>query len=363
MAFVAPGPNTGYIPNWEATGQILGFIRDPNRFKFNRYCRFRPSGKEIAVYLKLNSADANRAYNSNGMLWAENTNRPFDASQLVRSEFLDYRCKRRVESTFALGRLTTQQSVWPVMEAQMKANMNIAMLNLTTRLIDNIVDNSSAWSGYTDTCTNLAGGKIDAGTASAPYFKKLCNAVALLVQQNTSSVLQPGELKCIMGPEAASKLSATQEVHAYLQQSPWSKDQIEGKMPGWSAQMYGLPPMMYNVEIIVEDAYSVTSQKDDATTTKGFIKNSDKITFVYVQTGNETPVSMGDYTNSYDSSAIQIYHYAGDGNPNVGTPMGLVTVEQRDDPWNRLVEVSTTSHMVEALPVPEAGYLVTDVLT
>lgn len=361
MAYVAPGPNNGYLPNWEATGQIVGFVRDPNLFKFNRYCRFRPSMKQIATFLRLNSGDFHRVTNADGMKWADGAPRPFNPEMLVRSEFEMYNLIRRVEASFMLGNLTLAQTVWPVMEAQMKAAVNISMIAMTKRIIDNILDNATTWSGYTNNCTALAGGKIDVGTAAAPYFKKLCNAVALLIQQNTFSVIRPGELKCVIGPAAAEKLSSTQEVHAYLQQSPWSKQQIEGSMPGWSAEMYGLPRFMYNVELIVEDAYAVTSVKDAASESKGFLKDSDKITFLYRPDGAETPV--GTVSDAYDSSAIQVYHYAGDGNPNTGTPMGLLTVEQREDPWNRLVEVSASSHVTEKLVVPQSGYLVTDVLT
>jgi hypothetical protein len=74
-------------------------------------------------------------------------------------------------------------------------------------------------------------------------------------------------LQLVMGPECARRISITQEIVDTVKQSPFAMDYINGKL-GPNAY-YGLPPVLYGYNVVVEDTYLVTTRKGNATQTHG----------------------------------------------------------------------------------------------
>ena len=59
MAVIPSATNT-WVPNWEATGQIIAFCRNPKEFRINDYVAFRPAKKPIGLYLTLDTTQNRR---------------------------------------------------------------------------------------------------------------------------------------------------------------------------------------------------------------------------------------------------------------------------------------------------------------
>jgi hypothetical protein len=69
----------------------------------------------------------------------------------------------------------------------------------------------------------------------------------------------PGDVKLVMSPGCARKMSVSQEIIDFIKGSPDAREYIKGKM-GPAAQ-YNLPPVLYGAEVVIEDTVKTTSRK------------------------------------------------------------------------------------------------------
>src|SRR5262245_57125273 len=53
VAQVEPSPTNTYPPSWDATGQVITFIRNADKFPLNSYCTYRPATTMQGLYLYL----------------------------------------------------------------------------------------------------------------------------------------------------------------------------------------------------------------------------------------------------------------------------------------------------------------------
>lgn len=352
-----PGPSNTWVPSWEATGQVIAFARNPKKFKVNDYVAFRPAKKMVGLYLELDSDQFARVVTSDEFTWADGAERPSGNNNLIPFDFREYRCKR-YDFPVTLGNLTVEQADWNVMAFHSAMVMQQAMTAFTKRVVD-VIDSATEFSGQTDTATNLGGGKWDVATTALPYIRKTVDAVIEAILKGTGAMVTADELRMVIGPTGARRMAESQELLDYLKQSPYAMAQVRGEDPGARNNHYGLPNKMYGVEIVIEDAVRVSTRKGASSTTKDFIKDSDKVTFLSKQ--DALPGDQVGDAPTPNFSTVQAFYYGEQGDTN--DKSGYLVVETWDDVRNKRKEVHVVQNIAEKLVAKKSGYLVTDILT
>jgi hypothetical protein len=358
------GYNT-WVPSWEATGQVVAFIRDPNRFPINNYVAFRPAKKSVGLWLEFDLDHVARSLSLEQLEWPDGGERPTGEFNLAGFEYKEYRTKRR-DLAVALGRKTIAQTDWPILAYHSSMAMMQAMTALT-RLTWSVLDTTSNWGTATDTAVNLGSGsgKLDGATATAGdanflNIKKVFNKAALNILKATNSMVRKSDLWAVMSPTGAKLLSETAEIADFLKQSPFAMGQVRGDLPNRNV-LFGLPEMLYGINIAVEDTVFVSSQKG-ATVSRSFVKNDDQIAFlskVDALPGDE----VGDApTPNFSTYQVFYYNEALENAPSSsrGNGRGLLSVETWEDVRNKRTEAHVTFDTSEKMVAATSGYLVQD---
>lgn len=365
MAYAYPSGYNTWVPSWEATGQVIAYIRNPNRFPINNYIAFRPANKSVGLYLEFDLDHPARSLTLDQMVWPEGSERPTGEHNLAGFEYKEYRTIRR-DLAVTLGRKTIAQTDWPILGYHSAVVMQQAMTALT-RLVWNVLDTAGNWSGNTAAATALGSGagKLDGATATAGdanflNIKKVFNQVALNILSKTNGTVRKENLWAVMSPKGAKLLSETAELADFLKQSPFAMAQVKGDLPNRNV-LFGLPEMLYGINIAVEDAVYVSSQKG-ATVTRAFVKNDDQIAFL--SKADDLPGDEVGEAPVPNFSTFQVFYYneAMDGAPSSarGNARGLLTVETWEDVRNKRTEAHVTWDTSEKMVAPSSGYLVTD---
>ena len=196
---------------------------------------------------------------------------------------------------------------------------------------------SANWGSNTDTATDLAGGLADAGSSTNPYLKILIQAVAEKILQATLGVVKRKDLVMVVNPNCAGKLAKSGEIIDLIKQSP---DAYAMLRQDDQFNQWGLPPILYGIKVVVEDAIRVTSKKGASKTTAYCAPNQD-IVFL------ARPGGIMGQEGIPQFSTCQIFSYE------------EMTVEQKNDPDNRRVLGRVVNDNTPALVAPASGYLVT----
>lgn len=368
MAYAYPSGFNTWVPSWEATGQVIAFIRNPNKFGINNYVAFRPARKSVGLYLEFDLDHPQRSLSLDQMAWPEGAERPGGEHNLAGFEYKEYRTIRR-DLAVTLGRQTIAQTDWPILGYHSALVMQQAMTALTRQVIT-VLDTAANWGTYTAAATALGSGagkwtsaNATPGDANYLNIKKTINQVALNILKTTGGMVRKENLWMVLAPETAKIISETAEIVDYLKQSPFSMAQVRGDAPNRNV-LFGLPEMLYGVNIQVEDAVYVSTKKGE-TLSRSFIKDPDKV--VFVSKIDDLPGDEVGDAPTPNFSTFQCFHYsenAADGSPSRGgNASGLLVVETWEDVRNKRTEAHVTWQTAEKLVAPSSGYLVTDVLT
>lgn len=349
-----------YIP--EATGQVIAFIRDPKKYKYNEYTQLIKAPTELGVYLKLEADNFQRFVTTDEDHWPDGARAPENKHNRTKHDWVEFQCFRRVDSTL-VGWLVQEQAAYKALLVETKGIQNQHMAKRTQRIIT-LAENTSNWGNNTDTANNLNGGAGYWNQASNnpadPHFlaiKKTLDTVAQQIQLSTNGVVNFNEadspLILVLSPGAARRMSATSEIHSYLQGA--AGDALR-RLQGTEAEMienYGLPKYLYGWKVVVEDAVRVGERPmadgTEASTVgspaaRRFIKSEDSA-IVCVRPGKLD----GTYgTTNY--STLQLFYH--------GSEVELETLPSQRD---RLDEVRIVSSVAEKLAAPVSGYLIQEI--
>lgn len=173
--------------------------------------------------------------------------------------------------------------------------------------------------GHSDTFKNWgdAATFANAGTSNNPVIELAMMTAAQKINLETIGVVQPRDLIFLCNPVAARKLSLSAEIHDYVKQ-PAGIQIVKGDELSMR-QNWGLPPQLYGIDVVVDDAVRVSTKKG-ATLASGYILG-DNEAYLLARPGG----LVGAY-GSASFSAISIFSYE------------EMTVETKDDPDNRKVK-------------------------
>lgn len=348
---VEPSPTNTYPPSWDATGQLITFIRSPNSFKLNDYCKFRPATVMQGLFLYLDGDQGARVPSEAEFDWADGGKRPEGKDMLAQFRYEPYICQRK-DYPYVIGNLTRKQCPWQLEAAQAAMAMQQAMTLRTMRIIS-LLENSANWESSYDDANDLndGAGHWDAADTGNYAIRKTFNAVVLQINENTNGMVRSKQLRCVIAPDLAKSMGESKEMADYVKNSVWAKETLQGKLAGDNPNAeYNLPPIVYGVEIVVEDAVKVTSRKGATTVAKSRVKSPNSAVFCAVVDG-----LPGDQVGNFpvpNFSTFQLFHYD-----------GLLKVVTFEDVEHERLKGHVVEIFTEKMVAPAAGFLVENVLS
>jgi hypothetical protein len=352
------GPTT-VLP--EVTGQVVGFVRDGKRFPVNSWVQYINVDNPQFMYYELERDQSVRIVDDKLFVWEDGSYRPSGNHNLTRFKATDGRCMRRYYP-WTLGEQAIEVNrkhgaVDPEL-VESKSCASQAMVNRTNRIV-NLLETSANWNGSTATANSLNGGAGKWDTASDdptdPNYlainKSLMEAITRITLL-TNGVVGINDLRLVLSPRAATKMSQTAEVHNYVKFGSDGRKIITETL-GNPSVTWGMPSEIYGIPVVVETCVRVSTppvadgtQVTIASGNRTFVKNDDTA-FLVSRAGG-----LDGVYGSKSFSTVQCYFYKYE-----------MAVEARNDGWNKLAEGGVVEQFQEVLAAPAAGFLITDILS
>lgn len=345
---VANNVNT-FVPSFEATGQIIGYTRDPAEFRINDYIQIVPAKeKSEGFYLYLDPNAAARVNTSQEWIWPDGAEAPIGNENQFPFEFRPYKTER-YSFPFVLGTKAVNQASWDIIAQYAQAVSMQAML-LRTVLVANVLQATGNWGTNTDTAVNLGSGAgkwatstLTAGDANYLNIKKTINKAVIEISKATNGRVRAKDLRLIVGPDVANAMANTAEINDYVKQSPFALAQVRGDAPNQNGE-YGLPTQLYSLELVVEDATKVTSKKNAASTSRSFLWTGAGAAIV------ARPGALVGVAGAPSFSTVQLFAHE------------EMTTETKTDTDNRRTQGRVVDDFDIRLAAPASGYYIQTVL-
>jgi hypothetical protein len=270
---VYPGGSNTYIPNHRATNNlVIGFSRNPKQFPLNSYVQLKPVEQDQGKYLRITTEEAGRILDSDlsEFVWADGADRPQNNDGTELFAYDDYRTKR-YNFGYKLGYKAKNQADWAIGKTHQQIKAQQAMTGRTVRVHSILAANSSWETGHRKDVTTIAGntGTWQASTTARQDIKRSLNYAAETILKSTLSVVRKEDLKLVLDPQGAHRISECQEIVDHIKGSPEAYSQVKGGSGRWS--QWGLPDSIYGFEVTVEDSTKVTSRRGAATRAADFV--------------------------------------------------------------------------------------------
>lgn len=345
---VAANTNT-FIPSFEATGQIIGYTRDPAEYRVNSYLQIIPvREKSEGFYLYLDPNAAARIGKPQDWIWPDNAEAPVGNENQFPFEFKPYKTER-YSFPFALGNKAVAQASWDIVAHYAQA-VSMQLMLQRTDMVASLLQTAGNWAGQTATAASLgAGAGLWATSSNTPgdanylNIKRTINKALIEISKATNGRVRAKDLRLIIGPDVANAMSLTGEIHDYVKSSPFALAQIRGDSPNQNGE-YALPSQLYSLELIVEDATKVTSKKNASTTTRSFLWSGSGAVIV------ARPGALVGVAGAPSFSTVQMFSYE------------EMTVETKADTDNRRTQGRVVDDFDMRLTAPASGYLIQSVL-
>lgn len=347
-SFYDPGSHTVFVPKATSILQVE-FSRTPTSFKLSEYMQIIPGQPVAGLYAELSSTDPVTIVDQNANLWQDGHERPTGRKRPLR--WRQWRSERR-SYPYTLGNLIVDQASFDVVAAHARGEAARAM---TDRTIDakDVLTTTANWPAANKAATiaallGAAGSWTIAASEASQFIKQSFNKVKQSVAQQTGGVVSPSQLQLVINPITAGKMALAEEIRVYLKNHSDAMAALRGNdraiLDNW-----GLPPILYGIEIVVEDAVVQTSQREiDGTGTVGYAFPSDQAVFISRIGG----LIGGGTVN-------------GNAAPSFTTLTGFfheeLAVETDVDTWNRVTRGAVTDTRDIVLTAPNSGFLISDV--
>lgn len=341
MAAAFPSGTNTYVPSFEATGHLVThFSKNPKEFALNQYVTITNVKKDSGYYLRVTAENAARVINSNlsEFVWNDGDDAPDGNWNTESFDFKPYNTQRYV-FPFRIGYKAEAQADWKILSLHSEMAAQQAMTARTLKVVTQLTTSGNYSTGQTDTAANWGGGYLDAGTPTSTILKKALNAMARSIHKATLGRVRGKNLVVVISPVLADALSRSQEVHAYLKESPFALAQIRGDAENQNA-LWGLPEQLYGYKIVVEDTVRVSSKKG-ATLSSDYIMPATSLAMV-ARPGGLTSMAGGP-----SFSAFHVFAYE------------EMTVESKDDPDNRKIRGRVVEDNDVKMVAPAAAALCT----
>lgn len=345
---VLPGGSNTYIPNHQATGNlVIGFSRNVDKFPLNDYVQIKPVEKDQGKYLRITTEEAGRVLSSDlaEFVWPDGADRPMNNDGTELFNYLDYRTQR-YDFGYKLGYKSKEQADWAIGKTHQQIKAQQCMTARSAR-VHAILGADANWdAAHILDVTAISGntGEWDLSTSARQDIKRSLNTAAEQVLLSTLAVVRKEDLRLVLNPVAAHRLSECQEIVDHIKGSPEAYSQVKGATGRWS--QYGLPDTIYGFKVVVEDSVKVTSRRGAATATRSFVA-ADAVGYLLARPGSLI-APAGDGPNF---STLCIFSYE------------EMAVEEFDDEKNRRVEGHVVDDFTPVMTASVSGVKFTNILS
>lgn len=276
MAIAYPGGNNTFVKDLDASGRLITeFSRNPDEFALNSYIQLSNVQKAAGYYLKITPEEAARVLNANlaEFVWPDGAPRPSRNNGTETFTFAGYETQR-YDYDFTIGRKASEQADWNIIESHSRIKAQQAM-TARTLSVHGLLEAAGSWAaGHTIDVTTIPGntGNWDQSTSARQDIKRSLAYAVEKVMLATLSVVRRKDLQLVLSPDAAHAMSESQEIVEHIKSSPDAYSQVVGDAGKWGE--YQLPDRLYGIDIVVEDAVRVSSQRG-ATLASSFIQDND----------------------------------------------------------------------------------------
>lgn len=353
--FHAPGPNSAYIPQYGNPGATMKLqvmlSRNPASFAINRYLQIIPSAQAIGFYPVLNTTDQARVVNAQDAAWPDGNDRPSPNQRQMK--WRNWRTTR-FNYGVRLGNMTIEQSAVDLIVANSMAEAQRAMTarSIKAATVATTSGNYASTNVSADVDTLLSGSGLSwfSSSATDSTIQKSIHRMVEAVLKSSTSIVRPENLRLVLGPDVAHKMAETAEFHAWAQNNVAS---MQAAQESGIFMKYGLPPVLFGVNIEVEDCVKLTTRKGASESPAFVLGNA---VFMCSQPGalvGEAPTlnSDGQQQVGHSFSTLSLF---------VKEDM---VVEQKVDGWNRVTDIGIADDYDIQMTCPESGYLLSDVST
>ncbi len=343
-----------YIDTFDITGKlIVDYVRS-DKWTVNQVCTITPVNKPSGLYLRVNPNGAVRSRSADGRetVWADKQDSPSGEGNDAEFEFFPFECRRHRE-TRRIGWVArdTADGI-DIVDIETKQGMSKLMTSMYRDFMT-VATTSGNYtiSGHVQTATAWGGGLWTAGTINTPTIRPSLHGMALKIIRSSTAAVTMSDLNLLISPVAATAMAGSQEIRAYLAQSPSAMEQVMG---GGKNSAWGLPNELYGINVIVQD------REVYDTANKG---ETESIDFTWPQNTAVLSARPGGQENNNSSSnfsAFHVFQYKGD---SKGGTSGDLQVETFDHPQHRRTDVCITRWWDIKLIAPRSAAMATNILS
>jgi hypothetical protein len=343
--FRAPSATNVVLPS--DVGQIIAWMRKPENFTINKWMQYVPVKTMQFLWMRLSRDASVRVVNTNEMVWpsgASRKSRGNDKATLFAEQ--TGVCIRRDESGNVPWLENEQSHRWDILATDMRRCASVMMTGRTQLAVNQLITGN--WQGNSADANVLNKGRGFWNKASNdpnnPNYQAISQTLVNAVRNIkliTNAEVDYDDLMLLLNPDDAIRIGLTPEVRDLLNHTVLAKNQLEGEVATMK-NLYGCPPQIAALPIVVEDSPIVTSvPRADGTEAvidvdRKFILPSGTAYII------ARPGSLDGAPNSTSFSTIQAFHHG-----------GLLELEAYPDSEDRL----TRTHASEAIDIELAGAL------
>jgi len=340
--YALPGAYNTYVQNPDATGNlIITFSRDPSKFALPRYAQYRPVTKSAGLFLRIKADECARILDAdlNDYVWPDGG----DAPKRTHTEQFRYESYRATRYAYPmqLGELAMEEADWDIEGVHKMFNAQKAMTARTVKTIQQL-ETVANWDSTHVKWTNEISGNTsyswEASTTSLMDIKRSITYAVQVIQKGTRGVVTHKDLMLVMSPATAAKIALSQEIIDFVKQQASAPQITEGAK--WGLDFYGMPPTLYGLPVVIEDAVKVTSERGATTTTDDWAMTEGNV-FVLARPGGIEAVAGG----GPSFSTITIFFKE------------EMTVETKKDVDNRRWDHRVVDHFDPIMTAPVSGFL------
>lgn len=341
---VYPGLASTVIPLWELSGNLMVDFGRSDKSKVNDYSRVTPVKSVVGNYLRFNPKDIARMTSlTQSTKWAPGTPRPTGNHNTIGFQTMPFRTDRDNRG-ITLDKRTTDISSFPIMKTHTRALGQWATTYRAYRTCKALTTTSNFDATHVVSATTASGaGFLDAGTTADPRIKKAFDYASRLIQADTFGAVQFGMLRALMNNTTAQKLSASRELREYVMQQAGAQGNITGRDKAYNTA-YGLPEYLYDYKVVIEDFY-YNADNRGGTEAATPVMPDNTIVILAVDGDLEQPAGGTSYSTCHTFAYEEM------------------TLETKDDTWNRLVEMSCTMDIAVEIVAPPTGVILTNIFS
>jgi hypothetical protein len=146
-----------------------------------------------------------------------------------------------------------------------------------------------------------------------------------------------GDMVLVLSPTTARKVGRSQELREYVKQQATSPEFVEGKK--WGVDTWGLPPTLYGISVVVEDATKNTANRGATRSASYIMADGDAV--LMFRPGTIDSLDGG-------GAFSTLHAFFVDGNE--------LKVESKEDPWNQKRESHVVDFYDVCLVAPVTGF-------